>query len=204
MAGLDQNAMLVEGIEDEQFVKDFLNAHQFSIQLQYRGKKGYSQLRKTIPTLMKESGIKNLGVIADADTDFAARWQSISDVISQLKYPINRPNQNGVILTHNDPMYPKLGIWIMPNNLDEGMLEDFAVNLIPDNKLLGYVDQCIENLPEKRFIENHMSKARIHTWLAWQKEPGSSIGLAVTRNYLNKESALSLQFLQWLKDLYQD
>lgn len=204
MAGFDQNAMLVEGIEDETFVKEFLKANQLHYHLQFKGKKGYAHLRRTIPTLVKESGIKTLGIIADANSNFTARWQSISDAVKQLHYPISSSNPNGTILTHDDPIYPKLGIWIMPNNAENGMLEDFAAKIIPDDEqLLVYADQCISNLPEKRFIDNHLSKARIHTWLAWQEEPGTSLGMAVIKDYLKKDQILASTFLQWLKDLFE-
>jgi len=37
------------------------------------------------------------------------------------------------------------------------------------------------------FIPNHKSKAVIHTYLAWQNEPGMPLGQAITARALNPE-----------------
>ena len=42
----------------------------------------------------------------------------------------------------------------------------------------------------------------MHTWLAWQEEPGIPLGLAVTKRYLDVDHVLARQFLQWLQRLF--
>ena len=49
---------------------------------------------------------------------------------------------------------------------------------------------------------NYRSKALIHTWLAWQEDPGTPLGLAVTKRYLDGDHALAQQFVQWLLRLF--
>ena len=99
---------------------------------------------------------------------------------------------------------PRIGIWIMPDNKIPGILEDFVKYLIPeDDSLRDYSLQCVDNLPEKRFKDSYRSKAEIHTWLAWQEEPGTPMGLAVTKKYLcNVDSART--FLDWLNRLFNE
>jgi hypothetical protein len=76
--------------------------------------------------------------------------------------------------------------------------------LIPeDDSLRDYSLKCVENLPDKRFKDSFRSKAEIHTWLAWQEEPGTPLGLAVTKKYLsNVDSAQT--FLDWLNRLFNE
>jgi hypothetical protein len=46
------------------------------------------------------------------------------------------------------------------------------------------------------------SKANIHTWLAWQEEPGKPMGQAITAKYLNPKSKQAELFVNWLRALF--
>ena len=48
----------------------------------------------------------------------------------------------------------------------------------------------------------HRSKAKIHTYLAWQDVPGRPMGQAITTNILNANSELAVKFVKWLKKLF--
>lgn len=69
------------------------------------------------------------------------------------------------------------------------MLEDFIKFLIPDkDSLLPIAESTIKSLEEgglQRFNTTHQSKALMHTWLAWQKDPGTPMGLSITKKYLD-------------------
>ena len=56
---------------------------------------------------------------------------------------------------------------------------------------------------EARFIQDHRAKAEVHTWLAWQAEPGRPLGLALTRRYLDADHALAQRFHDWLVALFE-
>ena len=91
----------------------------------------------------------------------------------------------------------------MPNNKLPGALEDFVKFLVPEDDVLWhYAEQVIENIPEKLFPENARLKAQIHTWLAWQKEPGSRIGSAITQKYLSVDVAEATLFVEWIKQVF--
>ena len=84
---------------------------------------------------------------------------------------------------HND-LY-KAGVWIMPDNRQNGMLEDFISFLIPhDDRLLPVVDSIIEKIEADKINKYkmiHHSKACVHTWLAWQEDPGTPLGVTCKR-----------------------
>ena len=63
---------------------------------------------------------------------------------------------------------------------------------------------CIEQLCEKerRFRPNHEIKAQVHTWLAWQEEPGTPLGQAITKRYLDPDAPHAHQLIDWICRLF--
>ena len=89
----------------------------------------------------------------------------------------------------------------MPNNQVPGILEDFLRFLVPDGDgLLAHVEQSMGSIPadQRRFSDLRKSKARIHTWLAWQKEPGKPFGQAISARYLDPNLPAADTFAAWL------
>ena len=54
----------------------------------------------------------------------------------------------------------------------------------------------------QRYKQVHRSKAKIHTFLAWQDEPGKPIGQAITARILNPDAEEAKAFIGWLNKLY--
>jgi hypothetical protein len=167
-----------------------------------KDKEGIDNLLDTLYLELEGSGLEILGILVDADTDLQARWQSLHDILTRAGYAVPaHPVPAGTIL--HDENKPTVGIWLMPDNHLPGMLEDFAAMLIPDGDvLLPYARECVQQLPEKRFSDVLHAKADIHTWLAWQREPGKPFGTAITAHYLNPESAQAQVFINWLRALF--
>ena len=61
----------------------------------------------------------------------------------------------------------------------------------------------IEKLEINGYNKDDRSKAFIHTWLAWQKEPGRPMGLSITANVLKYDNEIIQAFINWLNKLYQ-
>ncbi len=84
--------------------------------------------------------------------------------------------------------------------------EDFCCT-IADERVLGFAKQCVEESQKKGFSgfkKVHTSKAEIHTYLAWQNEPGMPLGLAITAQVLDGKHELAKTFSQWLKELFKE
>ena len=93
----------------------------------------------------------------------------------------------------------------MPNNQTNGMLEDFCQTLIDNQDALDYVNQCITQAKQQNytsFKDVHLSKAVIHTYLAWQDEPAKPLGQAITAKVLNGHHPLAVMFKDWLEALF--
>ena len=101
---------------------------------------------------------------------------------------------------------PIVGIWLMPDNTISGMLEHFVRLLIPEGDALwpvaeSSVKQAIA--VERRFPETQVMKANIHTWLAWQEEPGKPMGQAITKRYFDAVAPQAQQLVGWLRRLFE-
>jgi hypothetical protein len=201
-----KNLLLVEGSDDKEVVYQLSNRDGIPRgSFEAKAKTGYSNLIETLEVELSGSELERLGVLVDADFNLAARWQSIRDRLLMLGYDSvpDQPVPGGAIVHHSTR--PSVGIWVMPDNGLPGMLEDFAANLIPlEDNLWQYACDCVRQISASdcRFPRQHEIKAQLHTWLAWQEEPGRPIGLAIKMRYLNAETPQAEQFLAWLRRLF--
>ena len=62
------------------------------------------------------------------------------------------------------------------------------------------VSEVIDAIPNA--IRANLIKAEVHTWMAWQRVPGSTLGAAVNSKILGCDSPQALGLLEWLKSLY--
>jgi hypothetical protein len=211
------NVLHVEGPDDKEVVYQFCNRcgiHNRELFLVEDGLvdgrlRGYEGLRARIIEELKADR-KTIGIVVDADTDLPSRWQSLRDVLVR-HYEMREPRQSvpehlepgGVIVESKAWWQKRCGVWVMPDNARGGILEDFLLSLIPDSDaLLGHARQVVATLPETRF-GGHRAKAEVHTWLAWQEEPGTPLGLALTRRYLDADHELAQRFHDWLVALFE-
>ncbi|HAI69373.1 MAG TPA: hypothetical protein DCM38_08055 [Gammaproteobacteria bacterium] len=152
---------------------------------------------------------KVIGIVLDADMpeekpDIMVRWQQLSDKLKKYGYTLpTQPDKQGTI-HQNVGKYPRIGIWLMPNNQDTGMLEDFLKKLaLPDT--LATAQSCVKCAHRRKvthFKEVHLSKAEIYTYLAWQDEPGKPFGIAITAHTLQPKTKMACIFIEWLNRLF--
>lgn len=119
--------LLVEGKDDEHVLKH-LCGNRGGPQLDVITHDGVDKLLEGFPIQLKVSGDGAIvGVVIDADTDVASRWQSLRDRLVGLGYegvPDN-PDPGGTIVDPPDGKFlPRVGIWMMPDNQSQGILED--------------------------------------------------------------------------------
>ncbi len=204
--------LLVEGMNDLHVISALCQKYNvpktFSIQLPNENKtQGVEALLLGLPIRLKEPYLQTLGIVVDADQSLQARWQAISNKLKLVGYDNipKTPSTEGWIYEQIE--LPKIGVWIMPNNQLIGELEDFVSYLIPDDDQLqlkaNEILNEIETLKINGYSKEDRAKAFIHTWLAWQKQPGMPMGLSITANVLKNNSAIAELFINWLNQLYQ-
>ena len=201
--------LLVEGADDEHVLKHICGTRGVPQLDNVKSHGGVDQLLDSFPVRLKASEDGDIvGVVIDADTDMASRWQSLRDRLSRVGYADvpDRPASDGTIL---DPpagtLLPRVGIWIMPDNRTTGILEDFLRFLVPEgSRLFEHVESSVAAIPqgERRFSPLAEPKAIIHTWLAWQEEPGKPLGTSITARYLDPGVAQVDVLVSWLNRLF--
>jgi len=94
---------------------------------------------------------------------------------------------------------------MMPDNSVAGMLEDFVRSLVPPgDELLTFAEECVDEViaRDRRFPLSYRSKALIHTWLSWQEEPGTPLGLAIKNSRMNPDVPTVLPLINWLRRMF--
>lgn len=197
--------LLVEGNDDQHVIWSLCEKFQINEVFDVIDCEGVDNLTAQIGVRFKQSGLNTLGIIIDADAQLQLRWNSIKNTLKDIGFdiPDDLPAE-GLISTKQNGQ--KVGLWIMPNNNLNGMLEDFIAFLVPpDDKLMPIVNATLETI-EKEKINNyppiHKSKAAIHTWLSWQEDPGTPLGLSITKKYLTTDKDICISLINWLKLLF--
>ncbi len=207
--------LIVEGPDDMHVILNLMKRHGYD----------WDDARSTRPLVESAGGVSQLldgtnlstgakshtrlGLVLDADLETSQRWQQVRDCFSNLKITLpDLPSPDGTVI--DVPKLPglvlsRLGIWLMPDNQQPGILEDFLGRLVPPN------DPCWAHAEEATvraralggpLAEKDHAKGRIHTWLAWQTEPGRAFGVALNARILGHDSPEALRFVSWFQRLF--
>ena len=199
--------LLVEGNDDMHVVLALCEKFNLKENFDIINLEGIDTLLKNIPVRLKTDNLETLGIIIDADKNISAQWEKLKKIFANSGYATDGIlSLDGFIQKNPDGI--KIGVWIMPNNHLPGMLEDFIKFLIPpDDKLLPVIQAHLENIEEKNLNKYnkkiHKAKALVHSWLAVQENPGTPIGLSITKKYLTTDEETCSKLINWLKELYQ-
>ncbi len=203
-----RKVLLVEGIDDEHVIKHICGNRGIPNLDEVNPQGGVPELLEAVPIQLRTSSEEGdvVGVVIDADTNLDARWRSIRDLFLKAGYqdvPAN-PDPNGTIFEPPaDSVLPRAGVWIMPDNKTCGILEDFLRFLVPQpNALLDHAISSVKTVPEQCFSDQDRPKALIHTWLAWQEEPGKPYGTAITARFLDPGVPEADVLVSWLRRLF--
>lgn len=202
--------LLVEGNDDQHVIWSLCQHHSLPESFDVIDCGSIESVLKRFELSINEnaSSIHTIGLVIDADADLNNRWAQIKSKINHCGgYEImNDLPAGGLIIHSNEPYKPVIGVWIMPNNNVNGMLEDFVACLASENDpVMTFVENCLENLENDKknlYKPIHRAKAKIHTYLSWQEDPGTPMGLAITKRYLNPNSPNCEVFVDWLKKLF--
>jgi Protein of unknown function (DUF3226) len=162
-------------------------------------KEGYLSVSLKSPT------IKTLGIVIDADEEPKGRYQRIRQLCEPF-FPTLPPDMpKGGLIVENEEK--RFGLWIMPDNESEGILETFLRYLVPDSAaaLWKHATESVKRAYELgcKCRDVHLPKAELYTWLSWDDPPGQSPGLALTKNVLDPQSIHAKPFVDWFRQLFK-
>ncbi|MFN4257122.1 MAG: DUF3226 domain-containing protein [Saprospiraceae bacterium] len=191
----------------------FLNQKEFEQKFVIKNRSG-QPLGKTevlgyVDEVAKTADLQAFAIVVDADSDVAATWQSVCDKLKNVGYSElpTSPDLSGTVHADTNPDLPKVGIWLMPDNQNPGEIEDFFLQLIPaGDGTLEAVSPAVQDLIDRKqnlFPDSDRSKAEAHTWLAWQKEPGRSMGVALKNGWADAKSPLASKLADWFALVFE-
>jgi hypothetical protein len=203
------NRLIFEGTDDRHVVMNLLCSHAaggepLTDRFTPKVKDGVENLLNTLNEELKATDLGVLGVVLDADANLVWQWARVTRVLEAHGchgIPPS-PDTAGTIVVTKDGK--KIGIWVMPDNRHSGVLEDFVGSLIAESDdLWGKAKADVNSIPaaKRRFKESYLSKAQVHTWLAWQEEPGTRMGQTFKKKYLDPGHPQVMAFVDWIKRL---
>jgi hypothetical protein len=211
---VQEKILIVEGSTEQRLIPELIESNGIRWELDDRTRivhieklGGLENLTpEFIDTQLQASGLKNLGIIIDADDQPEQRWQSIRNRCNRCKcdLPSDLPKEG---LVQHLERGIRFGIWMMPDNTKQGMLETFLTYLIPDREepIWKFAQKSATHAHESGapFKVSHRDKANIHTWLAWQNPPGEQLHGAVQRKIFEGKHPRAQIFVRWFRDLYE-
>lgn len=178
----------------------------------YNSKQGVFNYLSTILPQLNDGSLTNIAIIVDADYVIykEGKQKTITDICNRLTpfgfqlKPYNK-NQNGFIFEHSDGLND-LGLWIMSNDEGEGMLEDWIISCLNENEsqLIQQAENAIHLLSPPKFKSHHQTKAKVATWLAWQKKPDYGVYTVFNDELLDENSAPFVELNNWLKTIFSE
>lgn len=204
-----RKVLLVEGIDDEHVVKHLCGRRGGLLIDEIKAHNGKDELLEAIPVRVRASeGRHIIGVILDADDNVSGRWQAIMKRLELSGYrnlPAHPLSGGAIIAPDDDSSLSRFGVWIMPDNQNPGILEHFLHRLVPPaSRLFTHVQLSVDSIPaeEVKFTDLARPKVLLHTYLAWQANPGCPYGTAIRSNFLNPHTPEVDDFMAWLYRLY--
>jgi hypothetical protein len=153
--------------------------------------------------LEKFGKIERLGFVRDAETGQApAAFSSICGVLKKCALPV--PKQPGTIAASKTP---RVGIFIMPDNAESGMLEDLCLKTIEGRPVRTCIDDFLrcflkqQNDSERPLFND--SKARVQAYLATRSPIRNSLGLGAAAGFWDFAHPCFSDVKEFLEALYR-
>lgn len=204
-----KKVLLVEGVNDRHVINNLLKAHNLENEITIRDKEGITNILATLKTEV-DANQDFLGIVVDANASLDSRWQSLTDRLKDEEIGYSNVSENPVkkgLIMERENFLPKLGVWVMPNNELVGKIENFIRLLVAEERetLWQLAQKAIGEIPneEKLFADEDIIKAQVHTFLAWQDEPGRPMGESITRRYFQIDAPEALYFVEWIRNLFE-
>jgi hypothetical protein len=203
-----RHRLIVEGRDDQWSIINLTNKHGWdwdnppSDQRLIQDAGGVVEALKALPVAIKS--FDRVGIVLDADIAPTDRWRSVRDHISGTDFTLpDQPDPTGTVRESTDGK--RFGVWLMPDNKNPGKLEDFLAILVPpDDPCWKWSAESTEHAHDlgAPFSKPDLIKARIHTWLAWQKEPGQPFGTAIQAATFAHDAKMARLFVAWMERLF--
>ena len=198
--------LLVEGPDDKHVVMHIRQRSGATPQIDVLDKDGIDNLLGSIDEEIDVEGREAVGIVVDANDSPANRWRAVRDRLARVGLDAPAaPNPAGTIIEGDlAEDRPRVGVWLMPNNVSPGELEDFVAAMIPERDPVWPLSRAyIGGIPEehRKFAPQKTRRAEVHAWLAAREEP-RWMGQAIGARDLDTGVETCRTFTDWLRRLF--
>jgi len=198
--------LIVEGRDEEMFFEAALANHLGIGDIQVMPIGGKTRLTANLAGLVNDplfSSVQCLGIVRDADAtahgstvrSAATALQSVWGSLAHVGLPC--PSAHGQFGAGP----PRVGVFIVPNGVDDGMLETLCVTSVSSAPEFHCVDDYFQCLQGHAIISNSPHKARAHAWLASRPDPGKRVGEAAQAGYWPWDSGAFAEIWSFIRSL---
>ena len=209
----ERPTLRVEGKDDKFVIERLLSRHGINprvvdIKWSEKGEEGTggaSTLLNGMRLAVTTSTGKAVGFVLDADLAAQNRWRGVRTRLDNVGLVLPDQIPVGGFVGEAVVFQARVGVWLMPDNRRSGALEAFLQGLVNDeDALLQLAETSTTSAAERgaAFPDVQRPKALLHTWLAWQQQPGLPYGLAITAHYFRHDSPTALAFVTWFRRLF--
>lgn len=223
-----QCLLLVEGVNDKSFFEAFCKMLQLDADVRvapprelggndrFNSKQGAINYLPLLLKRLATGGIERIGLVLDADqqvngSGFARTVAQVEAVLAPAGFitpPLGLPN-GGLVFHHNNGL-ADFGLWVMPDNAADGILEDWISQTVPTSgsggALLAHAEKTVASLPLNVNMPPikpaRMKKAEVATWMAWQERPGEGLYYTVEGNLLDPGASLYVGLSAWMRRIF--
>lgn len=156
--------------------------------------------------IIRNATDRPVAFVIDIDRKVTDRWASVATALKSagLTPPDDCPPDGYIGQLPNYPY--KAGVWLMPDCVsDHCKLEDLLSSLVPPNDpLWGHAKESTDQAQQHgaKYRDTDRTKAVVHCWLAWQKDPGVPFGTAIKAKFFRHDSNEAKAFLRWIGKVY--
>ena len=122
-----EQVLLVEGQDDKHVVSHLRHSTGSIPEFDIVERGSVRNVLKAIPAEVRAPGRKTVGIMVDANDDQEARWQAVTERLGRVDVPFpSRVDPVGTIIGANNQIKrPRIGVWLMPDNVSPGELPVF-------------------------------------------------------------------------------
>jgi hypothetical protein len=217
----ENSVLLVEGYADKIFFEHVFSRHSVEASVKVSVPTDWADkyntkgaVFNTLPILidqMSDGRLKKLAVVVDSDLEEHGGGQlktlaMFADLVKKYgfeqRYRVGE--KGGYLFHHKDGLSP-VGLWIMPDNEHDGVIEHFVRSCIIDIQKERFergVELLDASVQPFLFEQHRRIKAEISGWLAWQKNPGQGIFSCIREGLIDQESHLFKKLRDWLSMVF--
>ena len=211
----ERSQLWVEGSDDDHTIRHLLIRHGVDYDhkpwparvpsIEQAGDK--DRLLRTVRLSVSASSGRAVGFVLDADSSLQDRWRAMLSRLREagVDAPQDMPPEGFV--GESRTYRTRVGVWLMPDNQQDGALEDFLRTLVDEaDELLPHAQESTTQAKQRHganFRDVDEQKAVLHTWLSWQEVPGLPYGTAIRAQYFRPDSPAAERFVAWFRRVFQ-